>query len=143
LMQKVMFILVLHYIAHWSGDSLKISCNNPHAPSRKPIRRPLRSPGLTPPTFGQVTPISPLPSALPHSSINHAAHSSSRRLISSHNASRDHPQFCDGILWLKISLKMVDYTRKILSLQSQLHVASTPSSYKDHAHPTTNSVCAS
>ena len=30
-----------------------------------------------------------------------------------------------------------------MSLLSQLHVASTPSSNKDHAQPTTNSVCAS
>ena len=32
------------------------------------------------------------------------------------------------------------YTRNTFSLQSQLQLASTPSSYNDHPHPTTNSV---
>ena len=36
--------------------------------------------------------------------------------------------------------KMSCYTRNTLSLQSQLQLANTPSSYSDHPHPITNSV---
>ncbi len=35
------------------------------------------------------------------------------------------------------------HTRNTFNLQSQLQLARTPSSYNDHPHPTTNSVCGS